>query len=305
MSTVPPPAVIYIEPTNDCNLRCVMCPRSNVKKPVGYIDFDLYAGIVDQIAGTGMPVTVYLHLSGEPLMHPRISDMVAYAKGAGVRRVGFSTNATLLTGNLSRALVDAGLDFLTVSMDSSTGSRYCAADAAAVGGVDDAVLGLLEARRSAGRDRPTVRMRIIDMPSVSDLIETFRRKWEGVADEVQVQPFLTWGGQIRVPGRTIDDADLDRRTVCLNALAQVAVQHDGQVSFCCLYMDSAGDGSGIIGDLRRQSLADVLASDRRRAVVEAMFRHDWPAVSYCAACPDWQEYTGARDRSRGPTVAAP
>lgn len=298
MQAVPPPIVIYIEPTNDCNLRCVMCPRVNLKKSVGYLDFDLYTVIIDQIAAVDRSVFVALHLSGEPLLHPRIADMVAYAKSAGIEGVGFSTNATLLTPETATALVTAGLDLLTVSMDSATGHRYCSSHDELTAGIDAGVVALLAARAAAGKDRPTVKMRIIDMPAVAGMIEPFRSKWEGVADVVEVKPFLTWGGQIRVPGKEIRDEQLARRTVCANVLGQLVVQYDGEVSFCCLYMDDRGDGRAIIGDLRHESLVDILAGARRRAIVEAMFRHDWQAVPYCAGCPDWLDYLGVRERLR-------
>ena len=90
---------------------------------------------------------------------------------------------------------------------------------------------------------------------------------------------------------------LEDRTVCVNALTQLTISHDGLVGFCCLYADDSGDRTGVIGDdLRRESLTAIVNGDRRREVVAAMFRHDWDSVPYCARCPDWHDYVRERER---------
>jgi MoaA/NifB/PqqE/SkfB family radical SAM enzyme len=94
------PTVFYIEPTNDCNLSCIMCPRKKSRKAVGYMSFGLFRDVVDQLSRRNI-AQLSLHLAGEPLLHPRIAEMVAYAKGSGLRTVRFATNATLLNENLA------------------------------------------------------------------------------------------------------------------------------------------------------------------------------------------------------------
>ncbi len=61
--------------------------------------------------------TKWVHLQGwgEPLLHRRIFDMIALAKGAGCR-VGFTTNGTRLTHQAGERLLDLGLDILAVSI---------------------------------------------------------------------------------------------------------------------------------------------------------------------------------------------
>lgn len=71
------PTVFYIEPTNDCNLSCIMCPRKKSRKEVGYMSFDLFRHVVDQLADRNI-AQLSLHLTGEPLLHPRIVAMVRY-----------------------------------------------------------------------------------------------------------------------------------------------------------------------------------------------------------------------------------
>ena len=67
--------------------------------------------------------TVFFGGMGEPLVHNGIIDMVEYAANAGVR-VELLTNGTLLTREISAALLDKGLNMLWVSMDSVDEDEY-------------------------------------------------------------------------------------------------------------------------------------------------------------------------------------
>ena len=149
------PTVFYVEPTNDCNLSCIMCPCRKSRKPVGYMSFELFRDVVDQLAGRDV-VQLNLHQASESLLHPRIAEMVAYAKERGLRRVRFATNATLLNEHLARDLIAAGLDSVTVSMDSSTAARYCPAheESALLAGLDENISRLIALRNRRGLEAP-------------------------------------------------------------------------------------------------------------------------------------------------------
>lgn len=113
---------LYIEPTSNCNLNCSMCFRNT------WIDekfADMAPEVFQAVLGT-LPDSVRTILfggMGEPLSHPDITAMVAAAAGTG-RRVELVTNVMLLTPEISRALLTAGLDRLWVSIDAFTSDGY-------------------------------------------------------------------------------------------------------------------------------------------------------------------------------------
>ena len=70
------PNMIHIEPTNHCNLGCIMCPQPREMQRVkGMMNFDLYKSIIDELKDTPAEF-VYLHQFGESLLHKKITDMV-------------------------------------------------------------------------------------------------------------------------------------------------------------------------------------------------------------------------------------
>ncbi len=117
------PVCLYLEVTNRCNLLCTTCPRTYVElEPPADMSWELFTTIVDQSPGLQRAV---LHGVGEPMLVKALPQMVRYLKDRGVY-VLFNTNGTLLTERNGRALIDAGLDELRVSLDASNPSSYLA-----------------------------------------------------------------------------------------------------------------------------------------------------------------------------------
>src|SRR5258708_9067462 len=83
---------------------------------------DLVAAIVDQIPSLQRAV---LHGVGEPMLVRNLPRMVRYLKDRGTY-VLFNTNGTLLNERNGRALIEAGLDQLRVSLDASNAKSLLA-----------------------------------------------------------------------------------------------------------------------------------------------------------------------------------
>jgi MoaA/NifB/PqqE/SkfB family radical SAM enzyme len=124
-------AKIYVEPTSRCNLNCVTCMRNAWEEPLGDMSGQTYSRVLEGVRRCATPPTVFFGGLGEPLTHPDIVDMVARAKAVrapgaplGAPRVELITNGCLLTEDMSRALIQAGLDTLWVSLDGIRPESY-------------------------------------------------------------------------------------------------------------------------------------------------------------------------------------
>jgi MoaA/NifB/PqqE/SkfB family radical SAM enzyme len=115
------PVCLYLETTNRCNLLCNTCPRTYEElEPPADMGWDLFTSIVDQIPDLQRAV---LHGVGEPMLVKNLPRMVRYLKDRGTY-VLFNTNGTVLNERNGRALIDAGLDELRVSLDAATPETY-------------------------------------------------------------------------------------------------------------------------------------------------------------------------------------
>jgi MoaA/NifB/PqqE/SkfB family radical SAM enzyme len=116
-------AKVYIEPTNACNLECRTCIRNSWDEPLGRMGRSTFDRIIEGLKDFSPVPTVFLGGFGEPLSHPDIIEMVAAAKGVGAS-VELITNGTMLTREMSRGLIEAGLDMLWASLDGATPESY-------------------------------------------------------------------------------------------------------------------------------------------------------------------------------------
>src|SRR5947208_14311566 len=84
------------------------------------MSWELFRSIVDQVPDLARAV---LHGVGEPMLVANLPRMVRYLKDRGVY-VLFNTNGTVLSERNGRALIDAGLDELRVSLDASNRENF-------------------------------------------------------------------------------------------------------------------------------------------------------------------------------------
>lgn len=113
---------LYIEPTSKCNLSCTMCFRNTwIDEPFSDMEADVFENIIETMPDT--VETVFFGGMGEPLFHKDIIYMIQRAS-LNSRRVELLTNGTLLTREMSAALLDAGLSKLWVSIDSFEPQGY-------------------------------------------------------------------------------------------------------------------------------------------------------------------------------------
>jgi MoaA/NifB/PqqE/SkfB family radical SAM enzyme len=193
------PLNLDIEASSACNLSCPMCPRTVAKKsknkPVrrsGHFDFELYKRLIDEAAELGV-YAVKLNWLGEPLMNPRIVDMVRYAKEKGIEDVIMNTNAVLLTEKMSKDLIDAGVDRIFFSFDSHEKEVY---ERIRVGACYDEVLRNItrfkKIREEMGSQNPTTRVSMVLLPENKGSIEAFVSLFKDIVDVVAYDDFIDY-----------------------------------------------------------------------------------------------------------------
>ena len=177
------PIHLDIEATNRCNLKCTFCDKLPYLKPedFGFLDFDLFTRIIDEGAEKNL-CGLKLSYRGEPLLHPRLAEMVGYAKKKGILDIYFNTNAMLLSEAKSRSFMEAGLDRISVSMEGVDPTVY---ERERVGARFDVVKRnlerLLNLREQSGFKHPRVRLQTVALPEID--LEEYASYWSAYADE--------------------------------------------------------------------------------------------------------------------------
>ena len=163
MSAPQLPRELQVEVTGACNLRCAMCLvryREPLDRHTASLGFERFKALVD-----AMPEleTVTLQGLGEPLMAPDLFRMLEYGAARGLR-MGFNTNATLLTRATAERLVVGGLAWLHVSVDGATAATYeSIRDGSRFAKVERNVRGLVTLMRERGAARPRLSLVFVAM----------------------------------------------------------------------------------------------------------------------------------------------
>jgi sulfatase maturation enzyme AslB (radical SAM superfamily) len=104
---------VHIEITNICNLQCSFCPEVIRTKKI--MDLHLFSRIVEQIA----PLTeqVALHLMGDPLLHPKLKEIIDICDSHSLR-IFFVTNGVLLRADRAELLLHPAFRQVNFSLHS-------------------------------------------------------------------------------------------------------------------------------------------------------------------------------------------
>lgn len=118
-------AYIYvIDVVGTCNLRCPTCPVGNTEaRALGFMDMDLFDKVLAKIVRESPSPNAQINLYnwGEPLLHPRLPEMIRKIKAAGMRAF-LSSNLNIKRGLAE--VIAAGPDELKISISGFSPETY-------------------------------------------------------------------------------------------------------------------------------------------------------------------------------------
>jgi radical SAM protein with 4Fe4S-binding SPASM domain len=263
------PDIVQIESTNLCNAKCVFCPRDEMHRRQGVMDMDLYKKVVDECAALGI-THVRVHNYGEPFLDRQLVEKVRYAKQRGIAEVGMISNGSLITEELARGMIEAGLDAINISVDAAGKETF---ERTRVHLEYDAVINnirtLARLRTDMGRRRPRLILSFVRQNNSQDE-QNFIREWSQVADKIHITDLHNWAGTL--------NSRSDVQFPCYRMWLTFTVLWDGRVSLCCADFD----GRHILGDLRTSTIAQIWNSRAYRAVRRQHLDSGGPEI--CRSC---------------------
>jgi radical SAM protein with 4Fe4S-binding SPASM domain len=263
-----------------------MCPRTELVAAgqfwkVAMFDFDAYRRLIDEGVKNGLSSLKYNYL-GEPTLNPRLLDMVRYAKQAGVLDVMFNTNAMLLTEELSRGLIEAGLDKLFFSFDSPYPEQY---EEIRVGARFETALGHIrrfhQIREELGSLTPFTRVSIVKMRDNEEQWEDFRSLFEPIVDAVAYVDYLEHNGQHNKERTLVLLGSGKNKFCCPQLWQRMFVHPDGVATVCCI--DSARELQ--VGNVFEKSVKEIWLGEEYQKLRNLHAAGRSNEIPACARCP--------------------
>lgn len=272
------PLCVDIETASICDLACSFCFREAIATPDKIINEDLYKKIIDQAVELGVP-SVKLNWRGEPLLNPKLPELIAYAKDNGILETIINTNATKLTEEMSERLIAAGLDLIIYSFDGGTPETY---EKMRPGrfkknkfeDVYNNIVSFSRVREKMGKNLPMTKIQMILTADTFHEQESFFSLFNDFVDEVTVTQYSERGGNLEDlsydekkqffklcekhavsvdKAAYLRDADGNlkiafARKPCEQPFQRLLVTYDGRVAMCC-YDWGAMHPVGYVSDL--------------------------------------------------------
>ena len=265
---VPAPRIYQLEITNFCNLKCPMCPRKKMTRDIGFMDFDFFKRIIDQL---DRPQAIELFGFGESVLHKNFLQMVEYCKNKG--------HYTVLATNGTKSMLHKYdiLDFIVFDLDSEIKKVY---ESIRVGSNYYKVRRNIE-RFLKVKQHTFVVIQAIEMPGNESPV-IYKDKWIKLGvDEIRIKFFDTFAGSVMMKNRAIKS---EERQPCPEIFYGFDVWWDGTVVPCGRYFDA----SYTYGNLHKNSLLEIWNSDKANRLREIHRNKEWQeAPIRCQKCQEW------------------
>lgn len=228
-----------------CNFRCTYCmPASTYGEDYAFLgtterlSFDEIERVCRQAAQLG--VSKLRLTGGEPLLRPALPDLVRRLRAIdGIDDIALTTNGVLLDRQ-SAALADAGLDRVTVSLDTLDPVLFHQISGGR-GDVEAVLRGIEVARHAGFRDGVKINavlQRGLNDGGALDLVERFR----GTGVVLRFIEFMDVGNRNAWSvERVVDSAELRARIEARWPLLALPPRHPGEVASRYRFLDGAGE----------------------------------------------------------------
>ena len=284
------PNRVTVELTNDCNVSCVFCNRQKISMDIGYIEDKLFYKIIDEMA-RHLPVKLVPFFRGEPLMHPQLIPCIKYAKQKGVGSIQMASNALLLDDEMQDRLIEAGIDYLSFSLDTVDPKVY--ERSRMFGNLEISSnhvksMGLkCKERKKKGLSAPTIQVSTINIEEYLPKQKEFIEEWLPYVDVVRVYEQHDEKGRLVDPQIRKSLDIFEERKPCRKVFTDMIIYWDGRMALCNYDWNEQRK----IGNANTMTLQEAWDSEEYENVRKMHLCNQFDR-GICADCHHWKiDYT--------------
>ena len=280
------PKYFTIETCNNCNARCIMCPKGQKgTKSLQLMEDSVFERIAEELQEYSSWVEmVCLNSDGEPLLDKKIAERIRKLKDIGMKHVNISTNAQLLTKERAQELLEAGLDDIRISLDGFTKETFeKVRKGLNYDMVKENVLNLIEMRNCMDSEME-IRIRMVELEENKAEREDWLAYWKSKVkdtDKVQLMPMHTWSGKIaeEEQERIIFYAD----EPSISVFSSFTINYDGTVQLC----DSDIEQQVVLGNIINASVREIWQGEKFELIRRQHANGKRNQIAICQGCDHW------------------
>lgn len=274
---------IYLEITNVCNLSCGFCPKTD--RPAQFMDRESFEKILQKIEGRCE--FLYLHVMGEPLLHPEIDLFLNLCRKYNFK-VNITTNGTLIAEKSALILTEPALRQVNFSLHSFESNMIEYPLESYIDKIFEFIRKAKSERKlliglrlwnvsENGRNQNNVYIlkRIQKEFNPGFTLENMLTPINGV--KLAENIFLHQAPAFEWPDTGKDE--IGSKGFCYGLRDQAAVLSDGTVVPCCL----DGEGTVRLGNILENEFTDIINSRRARELYEGFSKRE-AVEELCRKC---------------------
>ncbi len=285
------PFVLFVDPSSACNFRCKFCPTSSpelypeTRRPK-LMPYSLFEKIVADLSAFPVPLKVLrLYKDGEPFLNPRLPEMIALARSAGIAQcIDTTTNGSLLTPDRALAAIEAGLDRINISLGGMSDDDFFRFTGATVS-FKDFVKNIQEIYEHKGNC--TIFIKAVDELLDEEKKKRFMDIFSPIVDTLHIEHVAPCWPEFDVESRlnvTIKEGIYGQRVqnvdTCPYVFYTMSVNAEGSVSVC--FLDWSHDN--LIGDVKNEHLEEIWQGEQMQEYRLKMLRGERSSISFCRGC---------------------
>ena len=265
---------VYIEITNACNLTCSFC--SKTQRSIHSMTCSEFEKVISQVQK--FTKVIYLHVKGEPLLHPQLDEILEICDAHGMR-VNITTNGTLLPGKAEILKKHACVKKLNVSLHCEHHQENYLTHVFESIDQLDSVYVMYRIWTLDGFEMNEQAQEIIEGLQEYYHLEANLAEKMIQENHVQITDRIYLDKENEFIWPDLKNPVFNTQGYCFALKTHIAILSDGTVVPCCL------DGEGVIrlGNVFEQDLAEILAGNRAQALKKS-FQDRKPCEELCQKC---------------------
>ena len=281
------PLFLQLDMDQRCNFRCPHCIIGNKEMINKYysgnsLTWEKYVKIVKEGAEHNCP-SISVQGNNEPLLIKDIEKYISFARKHGFIDIMINTNASLLTENMAKSLLDSGLTRLRFSLDAATEATF---NKIRIGGnykeVVRNILNFLKLKDKLGYKLPITGVSFCKQAANEHEVEIFKEMWIDKVDMVTIQkyipPVLEPGYDKYYPSDQIGEQHFEGFR-CPQPFQRV-VTRNLDITPCC----STFSSSLKVGDLNNDTIYKAWHSNEINELRDLHKNGEWYKNDICKQC---------------------
>jgi len=281
---------IAAEVYGGCNFKCPMCPQAEGRESSFKKKFPLnvFKKMIDEAVEYGLEV-VSLQGSGEPFLRKDVHEYVEYVKKKNLKCITL-TNGFHMTPELSRRILDAGIDSVRISAtgyDRESYKKWMSSDSFDL--VRQNTLSIKKIRDELGLKTDLHFYHLItDNNNIQKELKLYWDNWINYCDiPAEVWLMHNWGGTYSEIPYTRDMSTKKRScgrpfSPYITVRAGGNEGRTGAVVPCCYVLGR--DSEAVLGHIENQSLKEILNGDLYKDLRKKHKEDNFDQISYCKDC---------------------